>query len=137
MTGFSDSGVPTLSGISHISLSVSDCNSSLQWYSDVLGFEVAMPPQDEGLWIRSFGTHPSGLAVGFTQHRDSSPFRFQNAGVDHLAFGVERREDLDAWAHRFAALAVKHSPIEEIKGGALLSFRDPDGIQLELFYRRG
>lgn len=133
----SDSGVPALSGISHISLSVSDCDASLRWYSDVLGFEVAMRPQNEGPWIRSFCSHPSGLAVGFTQHRDASPFSFQNAGVDHLAFGVERQEDLDAWVHRFDALAVTHSPVREIEGGALLSFWDPDGIQLELFYRRG
>jgi glyoxylase I family protein len=132
----SESRLPTLTGMSHISLSVSDCKTSLEWYSEVLGFEVALAAQDEGPWVRSFCIHPSGLVVGFTQHSESSPFRFQNAGVDHLAFAVARREDLDDWANRFAAHAVVHSPIEEIEGGALLSFRDPDGIQLEMFYQR-
>jgi catechol-2,3-dioxygenase len=72
--------------------------------------------------------------VGFTEHIDSAPFNFQNAGVDHLALAVERREDLDAWANRFVTFAVPHSPVEDIEGGALLSFKDPDGIQLEMFY---
>jgi glyoxylase I family protein len=95
-----------------------------------------MAATDEGRWIRSYCAHPSGLVVGFTQHRDTSPFSVQNSGVDHLAFAVGRREDLDAWATRFTALAVLHSPVRDIEGGALLSFRDPDGIELEMFYQR-
>jgi glyoxylase I family protein len=58
------------------------------------------------------------------------------AGLDHLAFAVADRGEFDAWASRLAGAAVVHSPIaaaNSIPGAAVLVFRDPDNIQLELF----
>jgi hypothetical protein len=46
------------------------------------------------------------------------------------------REELDAWAARLTAAAVVHSPVtaaNSVPGAAVLVFRDPDNIQLELF----
>ncbi len=41
-----------------------------------------------------------------------------------------------AWQERLSALGVPHSPITEaVRGGLVISFRDPDGIALELFCR--
>jgi catechol 2,3-dioxygenase-like lactoylglutathione lyase family enzyme len=57
--------------------------------------------------------------------------------VIHVAFEVPDREELDAWASRLAAAAVVHSPIapaNSIPGAAVLVFRDPNNIQLELFF---
>jgi catechol 2,3-dioxygenase-like lactoylglutathione lyase family enzyme len=57
-------------------------------------------------------------------------------GLDHLAFAVADRTALDAWADRLSAAGVVHSPIapaNSIPGAAVLVFRDPDNIQLELF----
>jgi glyoxylase I family protein len=50
---------------------------------------------------------------------------------------VASRADLDAWAGRLAAAAVTCSPVtaaNSIPGAAVLVFRDPDNIQLELFF---
>ena len=58
------------------------------------------------------------------------------AGLDHLAFAVADREELDAWAARLTDAAVVHSPVtaaNSVPGAAVLVFRDPDNIQLELF----
>ena len=60
----------------------------------------------------------------------------RRAGLDHLAFTVADRQELDAWATRLADAAVVHSPIttaNSVPGAAVLVFRDPDNIQLELF----
>lgn len=63
------------------------------------------------------------------------PFSERRTGLDHLAFQVSNREQLEAWIARFDAHGVVHSEIKAaaIPGTFLVVFRDPDGIQLELF----
>ena len=60
------------------------------------------------------------------------------AGLDHLAFSVSAREELDGWAQRFSEAgdaAFSPAGIHELDPGAtVLVFRDPDNIQLELFF---
>ena len=36
---------------------------------------------------------------------------------------------------RFEQLGVTHSPIAEREYGAVLTFKDPDGIQFEMFFK--
>ncbi len=58
-------------------------------------------------------------------------------GLDHLAFAVTSRAELDDWARRFTESGVAFSPVasaNSIPGAAVLVFRDPDNIQLELFF---
>jgi glyoxylase I family protein len=76
--------------------------------------------------------------LGLVEHGASSkrPFDETEAGLDHLAFEVPTRDDLEWWASRLLELGVTCSPIapsNSIPGAAVLVFRDPDNIQLELF----
>jgi glyoxylase I family protein len=76
--------------------------------------------------------------LGLTQHRHGSQHEFDKtrAGLDHLAFTVADREELDVWAVRVADAAVACSPAtaaNSVPGAAVLVLRDPDNIQLELF----
>lgn len=126
--------MPSLTGLSHISFAVRDRDASVRWYVDVLGFQVVVADMDEDRWKRSICMDPSGVVVGFTQHHEPAPFDHHNAGVDHIAFAVKDRPTLEEWQQRFAELGVRHSPIAETDLGSVLSFRDPDDIQLELFH---
>ena len=58
-------------------------------------------------------------------------------GLDHLEFLVERRDDLQEWADRLDELGIPHSGVKELgyTPNAMLTFRDPDNIQLEFFWR--
>jgi len=55
-------------------------------------------------------------------------------GLDHLSFGVASREDLEQAARLFNEHGVTHGEITRLSsfGIDVLSFEDPDGIQLEL-----
>jgi glyoxylase I family protein len=53
-------------------------------------------------------------------------------GLDHVSFGVAQRADLDTWAKHFKMHSVLQSPIKDQERYAVLVFRDPDNIQLEL-----
>jgi catechol 2,3-dioxygenase-like lactoylglutathione lyase family enzyme len=130
-----------ITGLHHLGLTVRDVQASAAWYEDVLGFrrsgEFEAP---DGSRSKVFLRH-EGLSIrlGLTQHRPGpgGPFDETHPGLDHLAFAVPGRADLDAWAGRLAAAAVTHSPVaaaNTVTGAAVLVFRDPDNIQLELFF---
>ena len=58
-------------------------------------------------------------------------------GLDHLSFGVTGRDELDAWVTRLEAACAEYSRIttaNSIPGAAVVVFRDPNNIQLEIFF---
>jgi glyoxylase I family protein len=129
---------PKLAGFSHVSLSVRDRATSLRFYQDLLGFFPIDEVSGDG-WTATVCAHPSGAIVDL-QHHDANAgevFDHRRTGLDHLALRVAQRGDLDAWQQYLSGLRVPHSPVAERDYGAVLCLRDPDGIQLELFYRDG
>jgi glyoxylase I family protein len=46
---------------------------------------------------------------------------------------VADRAELEKWARRLDELGVAHGDIKDASYGSGLSFRDPDGVALELF----
>ena len=127
--------MPELSGWSHVSFSVRDRDASVAFYTEVLGFKtLAVTDREE--WRQTIMLHPSGMCVAFQQHAGNSGEAFDYAvtGLDHFGFGVGTPQELDEWIARFDELGVAHSPVRNTDPGQFVSFEDPDGIQLELFY---
>lgn len=127
-------------GIHHLGLTVSDVERSARWYEDVLGFARVDSLGDATTERRKVFLRHAGfdIRLGLVEHRSSSKDRFDETetGLDHLAFEVPTRDDLERWASRLQELGVAFSPIaasHSIPGAAVLVFRDPDNIQLELF----
>ena len=65
--------------------------------------------------------------------RETGAFDEQRVSLDHLAFSVADRDELQRWVTHLEAHGVTHSGILDIGYGPTLVFRDPDNIQLELF----
>ena len=129
---------PEFVGIGHLDLSVSDVETSAAWYERVLGLRRVRRvelPERTMIVLRHV---PSGLVVGLNQHQgfQGEPFDERRAGLDHVGFAVGEREDLDAWAGHLAAAEVEHSPVADTAVGSALVFRDPDHIQLELWWSK-
>ncbi len=127
-----------IQGFSHVSLSVTDHERSARWYEEVFGF-TTLEKLDEPAYAESVMLHPSGAILCLQQHRSNPgyPFDPSHTGGDHVAFRVASRDELDRWTARLADLAVVHSPVVDREYGSVLCLRDPDGIQLELFWREG
>ncbi len=127
---------PTLVGIHHIGLTVRDLARSIEWYATVLGFEEAGrldKPDHEVAMLR----HPSGLLIGLVQHEGAGGEAFdeRRPGLDHLGLAVATPDDVDAGAARLDELGVPRSEVKDgaLPGSRLTVFRDPDGIQLEIY----
>jgi catechol-2,3-dioxygenase len=77
-----------------------------------------------------------GAVFGIHQHdRQAADEKFSEhrVGLDHVGFGCADRAELGTWVTRLNELGIEHGGIVDAPYGSGLSFRDPDGIALELF----
>ncbi|HKP07424.1 MAG TPA: VOC family protein [Microbacterium sp.] len=137
----------SLGPIHHLRLTVTDVERSRAFYTELLGFQTAMdapaPADDphhdltldllQGGIVLANGDLLLGLRpVDADRATDRfDPFR---CGLDHLSFAVPGRADLETAAQAFQERGVDHSEITELPpfGIAVLPFKDPDGVALEL-----
>jgi len=130
--------MPDFMSISHLDLTVTDVEKSAQWYCEVLGLRRARRADLDNRIMVVLVHDPSGLIIGLNQHHDTIGDRFDEhrLGLDHVGFAVVDRAELDRWQARFVELGVEHSPVQGSASGsgAALVFRDPDNIQLELWW---
>ena len=131
--------MPDITGLDHISLTVTDLDRSAAWYSDLFGFtKLGQVPDDGTSGAKALLYHPaSKLVLGLSQHQRNpgEPFSEFRTGLDHLALAASSREDLEAWSKRLDERGVKHSEIQPGVRGDLIVFRDPDNIQIEVYAR--
>jgi glyoxylase I family protein len=129
--------MPGFSGVSHISFSVRDAEASAQWWARLLDLTEIDRVHGDG-WRGILLLHPpSRTIIEFQQHdaNGGEPFDPRRTGFDHMGFKVDKRSDLDEWLARFEQLGVTHSPIADREYGGVLTFKDPDGIQFEMFFK--
>jgi glyoxylase I family protein len=128
--------MPKHVGFSHVSLSVRDLDTSTTWYGDVLGFSI-IDKVEHTVYREHVMVHPSGAILCLQNHHANAGESFspERTGMDHIGFRVMERAELDEWTAVFADKGITHSPIVDAEYGSVLCFRDPDGVQLEMFYR--
>ena len=128
--------MPSITGFHHVSFTVSDRERSVDWYQEVMGFERHSEVEAD-TFTRTRMRHPDcGITVTLTQHQSGFGDRFAETrtGLDHLSLSVPDIDSLQEWKRRFEERDVDHSEIKERgPGAAMITFRDPDNIQLEVF----
>jgi glyoxylase I family protein len=128
----------------HVRITVTDFAVSKAFYDEVFGFDVAVAvPEDadqatkDALWWVFGGcvySFPGGLLGLRPMAAAGDTFDSDRVGLDHLSFAVADRAALDAAAGTLDGLGVAHDGVKELTdaGIAILEFRDPDGVALEL-----
>lgn len=126
--------MPKINALSHVTLTVTDVESSVAWYERVLGMTRVRDMSGPG-WRRTLIAADSGLVIGLQAHERTSPqdrFDESRVGLDHVSFACADRAEVQAWLARFDDLAVPHS---EVSGepASVATCHDPDGIAIEFF----
>ncbi|WZH54286.1 MAG: VOC family protein [Nocardioides alkalitolerans] len=132
----------TTTGFSHVRLTVRDIEASRRFYDAVFGWEVAYElPADadeetrEQLWFL-FGGVIYSVPGGLLGLRPVAPgddtFSENRVGLDHVAFAVPTRAELDRAIEVLDELGASREDVKDAGAMWILEFRDPDGIALEL-----
>lgn len=130
--------------IHHLRLTVTDLDRSRQFYTELLGFDVAVesPPADDPSAAEAFKILFGGvvmtrgnLIMGLRPMAASGDrFDPNRVGLDHLSFSVASHGDLEHALRLFDERGIPHGQITTLPsfGIDVLPFEDPDGVQLEL-----
>ncbi|CAN5803465.1 VOC family protein [soil metagenome] len=130
----------TPSSIAHIRLTVTDIERSRRFYESVFAWPVLIE-MPEGLdeatkakYDFLFGGVIYDMGHGLIGLRPvaSDTFDENRAGLDHLAFMLDSKTEIDAAAAHLDELGIAHETIKDIGPAWILEFRDPDNIALEL-----
>ena len=130
--------MPQITGVPFLGLSVRDVHRSAAWYTALFDLEP-MRESPAGEWhcgAMILREPRSGLEIGLSAHRNNTgePFSEARTGLDHVEFGVASRAELDGWVARLDALSIPHSGVKERSRACMVTFRDPDNIQLEFYW---
>jgi glyoxylase I family protein len=127
---------PTLGPLTHVAVTVTDLDVSVPWYTALTGADPVLD-EDTGPFrhvVFALGDTLFGLhAFGGTAAADGPEFSPRHRGLDHVAFACADEAELHAWADRLQELGIAHGGVVSAHYGSGLSFKDPDGIALELF----
>jgi glyoxylase I family protein len=131
--------MPTVTGAHHVAFTVRDVDASAAWYQDLFGMQLLLQADDENVRVRVLAHPDSGLIIGLREYpgHKTGAFSEFRTGLDHIAFTVSSRDELEAWQDVLAERGITFSPIAESPIGTLVVLRDPDNIQLELWLPLG
>lgn len=124
----------------HLALTVTDVDRSVPWYERVLELEEVVRREDPHTGLRKVGLRGcvDGVLLILVQHPDTEwpTFDERRTGLDHVAFRVSSVDELRRWEQRLADHGVTYTPAapsRTLPGSSVVAFRDPDGIQLEVW----
>ncbi|MBO0596292.1 VOC family protein [Nesterenkonia sp. E16_7] len=131
-------------GLAHVRLTVTDIARSKTFYDEVFGWpavidasEHAEDPAVRASQEQFYGgvvyQTPQGTLVGLRPVGETG-FDPDTTGLDHVSFAVDSREALQEAAQALDGAGIERGEITDLRdaGLAILSFQDPDGINLEL-----
>jgi catechol 2,3-dioxygenase-like lactoylglutathione lyase family enzyme len=131
---------PFITGIHHIALTVTDLETSMNWYQELFQAQrwpgqLAHFAREETGYAEMLFEPRTGLLIGLHHHFANKGEKFEEShtGMDHISLQVDGRDGLLAWIDRLDELNIPHSGIRSRPNGtyATVVFRDPDNNQLE------
>jgi glyoxylase I family protein len=120
-------------GVHHVALRCTDLPRSRAFYTDVLGFPVAM--ETDGLCLFLAGETAIALRAGDQATPEGDRFDPFRVGLDHVALSCDDEEELDRLAGALDEADVWNTGVktDDVLGKRYIAFKDPDGIKWELY----
>jgi len=127
--------LPPQTRIGHVHLKVADLERSLEFYRDLLGFEVTVMHGSQAAFISAGGYHHH---IGLnTWHSRGAPHATQDGvGLYHTAILYPTRKDLAIIYDRLRRLYYPLTGASDHGVSEALYLDDPDGNGVELYWDR-
>ena len=124
--------IPTLAGVHHLKLPVSDLERSMEWYRTRLGYELETEFHEKGELAGVGLRHPDGgpaLALRHDPERATAA-----AGFDYFAIGVPDKPTIEELAAHLTAMGEEHAGVHFATIGWILPLlHDPDGHEVRFY----
>ncbi len=127
--------VPAQTQIGHIHLKVSDLERSLDFYCELLGFEVTTTYGDQAAFL-SAGEYHHHIGLNTWQSQGAPPAPKRSAGLFHTAILYPTRKDLAEIVRRLLDADYPISEASDHGVSEAIYLDDPDQNGVELYWDR-
>lgn len=127
--------VPAKTSIGHVHLKVADLQRSVNFYCDLLGFEVTIMYGTQAAFLSAGGYHHH-IGLNTWHSKGAPPAKDEGVGLYHAAILYPTRKDL---ANIFRRIIDANYPITGASDHGVseaIYLNDPDGNGLELYWDR-
>jgi lactoylglutathione lyase len=117
-------------GIDHINLEVIDLEKSVNFYRELLGFEV----------LETF-SEPKGQIIGIKQAKlalyETADFtKYGKSGFSHISFHIENFNDIEKHCKEMG-ITIKYGGVVKWPHSHSIYIEDPNGYEIELAEKWG
>lgn len=125
--------VPAGTRIGHVHLKVSNIEKSMQFYCDLLGFEVQQRFGDSAAFISAGGYHHH-IGLNTWHSKDAGPASRYAVGLYHSAILYPSRRDLAIILRRLVDVRYPLTGASDHGVSEAIYLDDPDGNGVELYW---
>ena len=130
-----DYKIPAQTNIGHVHLKVSNIERSLQFYRDLLGFEVMQHYGNQAVFLSAGGYHHH-IGLNTWHSKDAGPAPVQATGLYHLAIVYPMRKDLAIAVKRLVDAGYPLTGASDHGVSQAIYLNDPDKNGVELYWDR-
>src|SRR4051794_32399705 len=127
--------VPAQTRIGHVHLKVSDLERSLQFYRDLLGFEVTTMYDRQAAFLSAGGYHHH-IGLNTWLSKGAAPAPSHSAGLYHTAILYPNRRDLAFILNRLITARYPLTGASDHGVSEAIYLNDPDNNGVELYWDR-
>lgn len=127
--------IPSKTRIGHVHLKVADLQRALDFYVDLLGFEITITLGDQAAFISAGGYHHH-IGLNTWQSKNGSKPPPNSTGLFHTAIVYPTRKDLAAILDRLYSKSYPLTGAADHGVSEALYLDDPDGNGVELYWDR-
>lgn len=131
----SDYIIPAQTRIGHVHLKVANLERSLEFYRDLLGFELTIMYGNQAAFISAGGYHHH-IGLNTWHSKDAPPASQDGVGLYHTAILYPTRKDLAIIYDRLRRAYYPLTGASDHGVSEALYLDDPDGNGVELYWDR-
>jgi catechol 2,3-dioxygenase len=125
--------IPPQTRIGHVHLKVSDIERSLQFYRDILGFEVTQRYGPSAVFISAGGYHHH-IGLNTWHSKGAGPASVNAVGLYHTAILYPTKKDLADIVRQLESVKYPLTGASDHGVSLAIYLNDPDGNGVELYW---